>query len=416
MDGDDGWLPGLGPRSPSGTARPRLAHPQPCAHADPLLCVTPACVHTQTSFSQVSASPAGPWAHGPLLSHRLLLRTHRLRDLRLSRITWPVSGTVGRPCGLWIRATQGASSHTQTKHACKCWVGGGRMGGFLLSPSTWAGSLGGPSVTECRHGPTQRLGVRQAWGGAGPARAPSSSGQPRGGVPWSPRLRQGQQRQEVQLELSSEGWALRPHPPPGPLEPPVGVKGSGPQPGEDPTATGTGSPACRAEASRARRPGFLRSWAPRAFSPPAARPPTAGSIFPGPSHGRGQSCSGGWQGARNRPGGAGQWLGVGGGGHTPGNGRELAGAQPTPHRPCLQPPHAPNGKLGRPAGAGSVLSPSSLVLSSCRVPHMLLLRRDPADRWSALQDNRLPVAVRADAPGSPRRQEEPLNPFRRQGN
>ena len=94
--------------------------------------------------------------------------------------------------------------------------------------------------------------------------------------------------------------------------PQVWVKGS-PAAGEGPTATDPGSLACKTQRlPEACGPASCAAGSSCTLSPQAARPPTAGSIFPGPAHMvRGQRCSGrGWAGLQEQP-----WRGWGWG-HT----------------------------------------------------------------------------------------------------
>ena len=86
--------------------------------------------------------------------------------------------------------------------------------------------------------------------------------------------------------------------------PQVWVKGS-PATGEGRTATDPGSLACKTQRlPEACGPASCAAGSSCTLSPQAARPPTAGSIFPGPAHVvRGQRCSGrGRAGRQEQPG------------------------------------------------------------------------------------------------------------------
>ena len=100
--------------------------------------------------------------------------------------------------------------------------------------------------------------------------------------------------------------------------PQVWVKGS-PAAGEGPTATDPGSLACKTQRlPEACGPASCAAGSSCTLSPQAARPPTAGSIFPGPNHMvRGQRCSGrGRAGRQEQPRQGWGW------GHTSREGRE----------------------------------------------------------------------------------------------
>lgn len=136
----------------------------------------------------------------------------------------------------------------------------------------------GPSVTEHRHRPT-RLEVRQ----------PRERGTFH--VRAAPRLRQAQGGRGCSRSCTPGGW---PHPLSWTLE----------LAGEGPRATGWESSLQSPEASRGPGPASCAAGLP-AHSVPVSTTSHSWSSFPGPAH-AGQSCTGGWQGARNNPGGRGR--------------------------------------------------------------------------------------------------------------